>query len=278
MSFASFCVLLVSLLLIGTSLLFSVNVNSIVGSIENRNEVIVFLDDKISDAQIEIVRSKLDAMDNVSTITFYSKEEALVEYRQTLDNYSELFEYLDENPLPDSFRVRIDDVSIIDQTVEQISSLINVYSVKAPFDFANILTELKNIFTAISGMLIVALFIVSLVIISNTTRASAQMRKNEIYIMRYVGASNSFIKFPFFIEGMVIGSVSGLVASLVTWSVYDALIKSLSQEMYLWNLLGVKGFIEFSSIKLFVFVGYILAGAFVGAFGSVVSMRKYIKA
>lgn len=279
MSFASFCVMLVSLLLVGSSILFSININDMVAAIENQNEIIVYLEDDIDDISIGNVAAELEKIDNIDkkNITFFSKEKALENYRETYAEYVQIFDSLDENPLPDTYRVKVDDIDLITQTVEKINTIDNIYKVSAPFEFANILTETEHIMKIISGMMIFALVIVSMVIISNTTRASAQMRMNEITIMKYVGATNVFINIPFFIEGLLIGAFAGLVSAVITGFIYDGLISAISQEMYVWNILGVTGFIDFDDIRMLVYGAYILGGALIAALGSVISVRKYVR-
>ncbi|MBQ7131879.1 MAG: ABC transporter permease [Oscillospiraceae bacterium] len=279
MSFASFCVMLVSLLLVGSSILFSININDMVAAIENQNEIIVYLEDDIDDVSIGNVAAELEKIDNIDkkNITFFSKEKALENYRETYAEYVQIFDSLDENPLPDTYRVKVDDIDLITQTVEKINTIDNIYKVSAPFEFANILTETEHIMKIISGMMIFALVIVSMVIISNTTRASAQMRMNEITIMKYVGATNVFINIPFFIEGLLIGAFAGLVSAVITGFIYDGLISAISQEMYVWNILGVTGFIDFDDIRMLVYGAYIIGGALIAALGSVISVRKYVR-
>ncbi len=279
MSFASFCVMLVSLLLVGSSILFSINVNDMVSAIESQNEIVVYLDDDIDEVSIGNVAAELEKIDNIDkkNITFFSKEKALENYRETYSEYVRIFDSLDENPLPDTYRVKVDDIDLITQTVEKINTIDNIYKVSAPFEFANILTETEHIVKAISGMMIFALIIVSTVIISNTTRASAQMRMNEITIMKYVGATNVFINIPFFVEGLLIGAAAGLVSAVITGFIYDGLIAAISQEMYVWNILGVTGFIDFNDIMMLVYAAYILGGALIAALGSVISVRKYVR-
>ncbi len=281
MAFASFCVLLVSLLLVGFSVLLFMNLNSIIGGIENKNEVIVFLDLNITETETETVQSKLEQIDNIGDISFYSKEEALDSLEESMANYAPVLDSLDENPLPDSYRIRIKDISLTTETVTAIEGINSaganyIMSVRAPIDFVNILSEIRQIITWVAIAIIIALAIVSMVIISNTTKASVFARRNEISIMKYVGATNSFIRIPFFVEGMVTGFVSGLVATIITWVCYDALVDLLTGEANLLNVIGVGSVIPFGNIALKVIVVYILAGGFIGALGSVISTRKHL--
>lgn len=277
MAFASFCVLLVSILLVGLSILFYININSIIGGIENKNEVIVFLDEDITDAQIGETEVLLKQMDNVDSVKFYSKDSAFKDMKESMSEYEEIFDSLGEdNPLVDSFRIKIDDISLISETVTLIESFDHVYSIRAPFDFVNILMEMRKIITLIASAIIVALAIVSMVIISNTTKASVFARRNEISIMKYVGATNTFIRIPFFVEGMVTGMASGVVATIITWVGYDSVLRLLTEEVNILNIIGTGSILPFSDIVIKVAVLYILAGAALGALGSVLSTRKHL--
>lgn len=277
MAFASFCVLLVSLLLVGLSILLFMNLNSIIGGIENKNEVIVFLDPEITQVQTEKVQSELELIENIDSISFYSKEEAFESMKDSMDEYANVFDSLgDDNPLPDSFRIKIENIDYTAETVSLIENIDNIYSIRAPYDFVNVLSELREILTWGASAIVIALAIVSMVIISNTTKASVFARRNEISIMKYVGATNAFIRIPFFVEGMVTGFAAGIIATIITWIGYDALVDLLTGEVNLLNVIGMGTIIEFGDIALTVAVLYILSGGLIGALGSVISTRKHL--
>lgn len=286
MAFASFCVLLVSLLLVGIAVLLFMNLNSIIGGIENKNEVIVFLDPEITEAQTETVQSKLEQIDNIGDISFYSKEDAMKSMKESMADYASVLDSLDDNPLPDSFRIRIKDISLTSETVLAIQDIDSknvefsnthyIYSIRAPYDFVNVLAEIRQIISWMAAAIIIALAIVSMVIISNTTKASVFARRNEISIMKYVGATNAFIRIPFFVEGMITGFAAGVVATIITWIGYDALIDLLTNEVNVLNIIGVGSVISFGAIALKVAVVYLFAGGLIGALGSVISTRKHL--
>ena len=277
MAFASFCVLLVSILLVGLSILFYVNLNSIIGGIENKNEIIVFLDEDITKQQTDEVGKKLKQMDNIKSISFYSKKQAFDDMKSSMAEYEEIFDSLgDDNPLIDSYRVKIKDISQTNATVDSLNEIDHVYRIRAPYDFVNILSEMKKIVTIIATAIIVALAIVSMVIISNTTKASVFARRNEISNMKYVGATNAFIRIPFFVEGMITGIIAGMVATLITWMGYDAVVELLTKEVNILNIIGMGSIIPFAEIAFTVAGLYIIAGALVGAVGSVLSTRKHL--
>lgn len=278
MSAASFCILMVSLLLIGFTTLFIANINSIIGGIENKNEVIIFLNDDVDDERIAQMEVTLRNVDNISEILFYSKEEAFSDMKADISDADELFEYLgDESPLPDSFRVKVENIEEMSATLMEINRMDGIYRVKAPNDFVNILTELKSFVSIISAAILIALVIVSLVIISNAERASVEMRKREIEIMKYVGATNSFVKIPFFVEGMVLGIFAGAAAAAITIVCYSRIGDVLMSDTTIWTALGAAGVISTESVIWKIIFGYIAAGAVISAIGTVMSTRKYVK-
>ncbi|MCD7730964.1 MAG: ABC transporter permease [Oscillospiraceae bacterium] len=278
MSAASFCILMVSLLLIGFTTLFIANINLIIGGIENKNEVIIFLNDDVDDERIAQMEVTLRNVDNISEILFYSKEEAFSDMKADISDADELFEYLgDESPLPDSFRVKVENIEEMSATLMEINRMDGIYRVKAPNDFVNILTELKSFVSIISAAILIALVIVSLVIISNAERASVEMRKREIEIMKYVGATNSFVKIPFFVEGMVLGIFAGAAAAAITIVCYSRIGDVLMSDTTIWTALGAAGVISTESVIWKIIFGYIAAGAVISAIGTVMSTRKYVK-
>ncbi len=282
MAFASFCVLLVSILLVGLSILFYVNLNSIIGGIENKNEIIVFLDEDITKQQTDEVGKKLKQMDNIKSISFYSKKQAFDDMKSSMAEYEEIFDSLgDDNPLIDSYRVKIKDISQTNATVDSLNEIDHVYRIRAPYDFVNILSEMKKIVTIIATAIIVALAIVSMVLIAlflvnSTIRLTVATRGEEISIMKYVGATNAFIRIPFFVEGMITGIIAGMVATLITWMGYDAVVELLTKEVNILNIIGMGSIIPFAEIAFTVAGLYIIAGALVGAVGSVLSTRKHL--
>lgn len=277
MAFASFCVLLVSLLLVGISVLFYININAVIGGIEDKNEVIIYLLDNTSDARIAEIGETLSKMENVSAVTLYSREEAFADLKESMDDYSQVFESLgDDNPLPDAYRIRINDISMMDETVAAAASLKDVEYVSAPDSFVELLTELRSVVAVIAIAIIGALLIVSMVIISNTTRASVFARRREISIMQSVGATKTFIRFPFFVEGMINGFMAGAVATLLTWFTYDSLVEMLGKFDML-STIGLGSIIPYETIAIPVTLAYILFGSLIGALGSVFSTRAHLK-
>ena len=270
MSFASFCVLLVSLLLVGVATLFYMNISSMMGGIENKNEIIVYLDENTTQEEVSVLKGQLSQIDNIAEVNFYSKEESFEDLKNSMDGYEMLFDSLgDDNPLVDAYRLRVKNIDQIADTIVQIESLDHIYSIRAPMDFVNLLMELRR-------MIIVALIVISLVIIANTTKASVFARRSEIQIMKYVGATNAFIRIPFFVEGMVTGFLAGCVAFVITWVSYDSLINLVTNQTDFVSVIGRGSIMSFGQVAGVVALAYIGSGVLFGALGSVLSMRKHL--
>lgn len=277
MAFASFCVLLVSLLLVGVATLFYMNISSMVGGIEDKNEIIVYLNEDTNEEQISVLKGQLSQIDNITDVNFYSKEESFEDLKASMDDYEMLFDSLgDDNPLVDAYRLRVKDIDRIEDTIVQIETLDHIYSIRAPMDFVNLLMELRRIITVVCSVIIVALIIISVVIIANTTKASVFARRSEIQIMKYVGATNAFIRIPFFVEGMVTGFFAGCVAFLITWVSYDSLANLLTQQTDIVSVIGRSSIMSFGQVAGVVVVADIGIGVLFGALGSVLSMRKHL--
>ena len=277
MAFASFCVLLVSLLLVGTSVLAYQNITSIVGGVEAKNEIIVYMNEDTSAEKLTQIEYLIQNTSNVADVQFYSKEDEYLALKERMEEYDVLFEALGEdNPLVDSFRVKVKDISQMNKTVSEIQNLDGILKINAPYEFVSFLTQLRKILTWVMSALIIAMIIVSMVIISNTTRTSVYARREEIHIMKYVGATDTFIRVPFFIEGMVTGFFSGCAALVITWLVYSAVTDMLENQVTLLNIIGIGSIIQFEEIYLIAALAYMFGGALIGAVGSSLSIRKYI--
>ena len=211
MSFASLCIMTVSLILVGMSAIVMLDCGIILDNVSDKNEISVYLND---DADIKHIGEVLKSNTLTEKVDFISAEEGLKKMIEQYSEQKELFQNLPYNPVPATYMVTINDLDKISTAVQQFKAIDGVYKVNAPMDFAGFIKDLRTTFTIIGIVLIVALGTVSVIIISNTTRLSVFSRRKEIAIMRIVGATNSFIKTPFFVEGLFIGLLSGLLSCL----------------------------------------------------------------
>lgn len=274
MSFASLCIMTVSLILVGMSAIVMLDCGIILDNVSDKNEISVYLND---DADIKHIGEVLKSNTLTEKVDFISAEEGLKKMIEQYSEQKELFENLPYNPVPATYMVTINDLDKISTAVQQFKAIDGVYKVNAPMDFAGFIKDLRTTFTIIGIVLIVALGTVSVIIISNTTRLSVFSRRKEIAIMRIVGATNSFIKTPFFVEGLFIGLLSGLLSWFVTKLVYENLYNLFTQNLGMWNALGMGDILQFPEISWYVLAACCGAGALLGAIGTVLSTGKYLK-
>ena len=278
MSLASVGVLVSCMLLIGAAALLSVNVSSIVDAVEDQSEAVVYLDENLDSASVENVRAGIISSGKVSTIEFISKEDALFSMMESLGDDGILFEaYQKDNNLPDSFRITFTDVSDLKDTVYYLESIEGVYSVSALTEVAEVITGIKNM-AYIGGTIIIGLLIaVSLMIIGNTIKITVFSRRREVNIMKYVGATNGFIRLPFIVEGVSLGIFSGALSYGIIYFAYDYIVNWVSSQTASWFGKVVSELVPFSEISSYLLLGFIGGGAFIGLFGSVAFICKHLK-
>lgn len=273
MSLSSISVLTACLLLIGVSFILVQNIQKLVNDVENQNVVVAFVKDDIERGAVEQVGNDLRAIENVTDVEYVSKEEG---FNEQLDEFGvdrNLLEGVIENPLPDSFRITVSNIDLFDETLVQIKAVPNVDVVRESQELVNQISTLQKSITAICIVLVVALILVSLFIIANTIRITMASRKIDIQVMKSVGATNAFIRWPFMIEGIFIGFISGLLAMGLTYVLQITEGDALSS---LFGLFGSSTFSISDYLPLFI-AGYIVLGILLGSFGSVMSLLRYLK-
>ncbi len=273
MSVASISVLLSCLVMMGIAFMLIVNMQEIITNIEDANVIVAFVEDDASDEVVSQVRTDLMKIDNVKDCEFISKEEAFEEQLESLGGDRTLFEGMD-NPLPDSYRVVLDDLTLFDSTLRQIEGVNNVQSVREDRELSQQVASIRKTVTYISFGVIIILLIVSLFIISNTIKITMFSRRLEIKIMKSVGATAWFIRWPFMVEGMSLGIISGVLSLGVVWGVYELVARSIGGSF---SLFMSGGIVPFKEHALFILVAFLAVGIITGAFGSAVSIRKYLK-
>lgn len=273
MSVASISVLLSCLVMMGIAFMLVVNMQEIITNIEDSNVIVAFVDDNADDETVAKVRTDLMKIENVKDCEFVSKEEAFEEQLDALGGDRTLFEGMD-NPLPDSYRVVLDDLTLFDSTLRQIENTDNIQSVREDRELSQQVASIRKTVTYISFGVIIILLIVSLFIISNTIKITMFSRRLEIKIMKSVGATSWFIRWPFMIEGMSLGVISGVLSLGVVWGVYELVARSIGGSF---SLFMSSGIVPFKDHALFILVAFLAVGIITGAFGSAVSISKYLK-
>lgn len=276
MSFAAIGVLMACLMLIGASILFSLNINSIMDFAEEQNEIVVFCEDTLNEQELATVSDNLSATANVIDVVFYSREEAF-EYMKERVGEENLFEELTADIYPDAYKIRVDDLSRLDETIAQIEMYDGVIQVNAPTDIADVVVEVKSAVYIASVGLVAILALVALVIIANTIKVTVFNRRKEISIMKYVGATDSFIRLPFVIEGLIIGVLSAMLAFVIIWGAYSYLITWLEGNQSMLYQQFQNQIVVFNEVALPMFGAFCCAGVLIGVGGSLVFVRKYLR-
>ncbi len=279
MSVASVGVVTACLILVGLCGSLVLNVNSFVQYLGAQNEVVIYMDESSTDRQVAQIDSALSTDENVASFKYVSKEEALEEQMEYMGRYESLLSgYQGENnPLPASFRVHLADLTRLEPVAIEFSSFEGVDYVSTPTELAGVLIALKNV-TYYAGLLIlVILFMVSMVVISNTIRLTVFARRREISIMKYVGATNGFIRMPFVVEGLLIGTISALLTFAVIAGGYVYLYNYISTRTTGFIAMLSMCMVPFSSVWPVMLVGFFAFGWTIGGLGSAMSMRKYLK-
>lgn len=269
MTLASIGVLVSCLVLTGSAVMLTVNVSNIVDSVGDTNVTKVFLDDSYTKLEAVYKGKELQAVDNIASVEFIDKDEAIQAYRDQLGD--EVFANMsgDDNPLPYAYSVSMEDLSKYDETITKIKAVEGVASVSSHREVAEKLTNLSSFITTTSLWIILLLAVISLFIISNTIRMTMFSHRFEISIMKSVGATNAFVRVPFIIEGIVIGLVSAAISIGLLFVLSDAMINSVK------NILAFQ-YTPFTAVMWPIIGAFVAAGVLVGSLGSMVSIRRFL--
>ena len=271
MSFASVCVTVACMIIVGSFSILMYNLNIMVTELNQTNEVICYVDSVYTDAEAKSVHSRINMIDNVFRADYVSREQALEEFVEDHDNDA-AFQGVDPQDLRHRIVVVLEDNSRMEETVALLEQVDGVAMIDAEFELAEGFTTISSVLGLVSTGIIVILLIVSLLIISNTVKLAMYDRKNEIAIMKMVGATNGFIRFPFVVQGFFLGIIGAALAFGVEWFLYDGLVKKIAEV----DALGLFNFVPFNELLLPMVIVFGTAGLFVGIFGSISAIRKFM--
>ena len=274
MSLASTVIVVASLIVFGLYLLFSMNINYIAQQLESECEIQVWIDGSVLAGSVEMqdVENALKAVSNVKSVQFFSNDEALADYKQKLGKDSEYLDGLDgDNPLRNSFKITLYNLSDADKTAAEFEKISGVSNVSDNRTSMNKLVNATTVIKHISFWFMIFLSAIAVFIISNTIKITLFARRRDINIMKYLGATDSFISWPFVIEGIVIGLVGALVALALV---------SLGYTVFLSKNFTIFNTIEFCSMSYVILpmMGWFAGiGVLLGAVGSAVSIRRHLR-
>ena len=271
MSFAAVCVTVACLVIIGSFSVLLYNLNIMVAEVEQDAEILVYIDETYTEAEAKSVGSRINMIDNVYQATFVSRQEALEEFVAKQGDES-AFDGLQADVLQDRFIVVLEDNSKMRETVPMIEAVDGVAEVNAPYQVAEALGTVQHILRIVSAAVIILLLVVSLLIISNTVKLAMYDRRDEIAIMKMVGATNGFIRYPFVIEGFLLGIFGAAVAFFLEWGLYNGMVNWIGTV----DSLNLLDFVPFTDLLWPMVATFGAAGLFVGIFGSFASIRKFL--
>ena len=271
MSFASVTIIMACLIIMGSVTLLSVNIDAFIAELENENEVVAFVDETLSDEQAVLVGQAILAVDNVSEAEFVSRDAAMENFMSRYDEG--LREGIDAEVFRHRYVIKLTDIARMEQTKANLEAVEGVADVNAHLEYAKAFISIRNIVTVVSLVLIAMLVFVSFFIMSNTIKLATFGRREEIAIMKMVGASNAFIRMPFIIEGLVLGMAGGGLAFLAEWGIYEVISNKVVSGIA-GNIINV---VPFQSVSMMIFIAYMAVGVLVGMFGGVNAIRNYLK-
>ena len=272
MSFAAIGITVACLLIMGTFTLVAVNANELLLTLEQENEILAYVDDSYTESQARALQSELEDVPNVASVTYISNDQAMEDFK---DQYpeEELFQDLDPEILEDRYAIQLVDLERQAETVERIEALPGISDVSHYEEIAGGFVTMRNVATVVCVALIAILFVVSVFIISNTIKLTTFDRRDEIAIMRMVGATNGFIRWPFVYEGFLLGLLGAVIAFFLQWALYTAVARGVDTN----DTLQLIQVIPFAQLWAPVAAVFAAAGIVIGVGGSLSAIRKFLQ-
>ena len=272
MSFAAIGITAACLLIMGTFTLVAVNANGLLKDLEQENEILAYVDDTYTEQEAKALQKKLEAIPNVTSATYISKQQATADFAARYPE-EQLFQNLDPEIFRDRYAIKVADLEQQGQTVEKIENTPGIAKVNAHEEIAGGFVTVRNVATVVCVALIAILFVVSVFIISNTIKLTTFDRREEIAIMRMVGATNGFIRWPFVYEGFLFGILGAVIAFFLQWGLYEAVSRGVANNDTL-QLIRIIPFEQLWAPVAEVFAG---AGIIIGVGGSLSAIRKFLQ-
>lgn len=275
-TFSTMLIICATMLVLGIFMILFTNVNKNVETVKVEQGIQAFIEDTATDADIEYIKDAIKKIDGVGEIRYISKDEAYEDAKNVFKDQEYFLEGLDKVQIfPASYVVKFADIEKADNIKSQIEKIDGIYKVKYNSSTINAVISISKIVNIFLLGIGVVLLVVSIFIISNTIKLAVYSNKREIFIMRYIGATNKFIKKPFVIEGAIMGIVSALISFMLISIAYVVIYVRIPK---VGSSLGVFGFIPYTSLWWMILAIYIVLGLFIGILGSSISIKKYLKA
>ena len=275
MSFAAVCMILACLIIMGSFSLVAINIDNTLGRYEAENEFIAYIDETLAEDEARALQSKLEAIPNVSSVTFMTAGEALERYteRYTDSETRELFDGMDDSVLRHRYSIHVDDLEQMGETVRQVEAVSGVAKVQWEQAISDGFVALRNVASAVAFILIAMLLVISLFIIANTIKLATFHRREEIAIMKMCGATNWFVRWPFIFEGMLLGLMGAILAFFLQWGLYTIIVQAIDG----FGGLQLVAIIPFQTLWTRVAGAFAVTGLVIGAGGSLLAIRKFLQ-
>ena len=271
-SFASVTVIAACLIIMGSFALLGVNVDSIINDMETESQILAFVDENLSQDDARLMEGAIRTLSNVRDVQFITREEAMEKYKSNFEDTS-IFDGIDASVFRNRYVIYLNDITLMAPTAEALRSIPGIADVSAEESIAQGFITVRNVVSVVTAILVVILLVVSIFMMSNTIKLATFTRREEIAVMKMVGASNGFIRFPFVVEGLILGLLGAGVGFLLEWGIYN-FISNRIMESFGGNLFRA---MSFSVIMTPLLAVYLALGVLVGAFGGAMAIRNYLK-
>ncbi len=271
MSFAAACMIVACLLIMGSFSLVAMNIGIMLKDLEKDNQFVAYIDENLSTDEARALEGSIKAIDNVAEMNFVTNEQAMKNFEEK--QVRDVFKDLPADTFRHRYEIHVNDIEQIGDTVKQVEGVQGVDYVRAALDVAQGFVMLRNVAGALAIILVVMLVVISLFIIANTIRLTTFTRREEIAIMKMCGATDWFIRWPFIFEGIILGLFGALLAFFLQWSIYEILHTAIGNIANL-SFIYLVPFSDISHLVLIFFLG---AGFLIGASGSVLAIRKFLR-
>lgn len=272
MSFATICTMMVCLIIMGGFSLLAINIQEMISSLESQNQIVAFVDENLPDDDAKAIGGRIEKLNNVATVQFVSRDQAMRNFLSKYDDNT-LFEEIDSSVFRHRYVITMTDIEGMEQLQSDLTNEPGIASVNAHLEISRGFVRLRNIVAIVSLVLVVVLLVVAIFIMANTIKLTTFSRREEIGIMKMVGATNSFIRWPFVIEGLFLGIVGSALAYLVTWGIYTILYTRANETA----TFAFVNLVRFSKVAVPILVTYGAIGILVGVISSSTAIKNYLK-
>lgn len=270
LTIASISILSVCLVVLGSIILIFGNINIFIDEIGDESQIVLYIEEDLTVEEITSINDQLHEISNIGNINYKSNTMILEEYKESLGDDAWLMEDLEADTFRNSFVFNIKDIEKFDQTIYEVEKIEGIATIKERRDLVQRIVDIKEVLMFLSFWIIAIFLVISLVIITNSVKVSVYAKKQEIWLMKYVGATDAFIETPYFLEGLIIGITAGGIAVAAQYYVYNQVIKPILSDFGFINPININ-----SSLTLLI-ICFVAIGGIIGTIGSAYPVKKYL--